>query len=318
MEKPLPPPTFDAILPPNKDYEYFQNWKLHPFRHRAESFEPVNAWWLAEAALLSYADEAFIRETFRRAGLGELGLELDFLGSGSTECFVAHNRDFVIVAFRGTEVRRQPGVSGLENILADFLVDAQCILVESGQKGKVHKGFKEALDRIWHPQDQQSLKACLDRIREEGSSRQTFWLTGHSSGAAFATLAAYRYGHAQGVYTFGSPRVGDKYFAADFTTSAYRFVNNNDFITRLPPSGWYEHVGVLKYIDRTGTLRDSLGLWERLGDGLRGTFDRLLEIGESLKSGLLNTIPIDQLADHAPIYYAIHAWNNYVRGHSAR
>lgn len=312
MEKPLPPPTLDAILPPNLDYDYFQNWKLHPFRHLAESFEPVNAWWLADAALLSYAEEAFIRETFRRAGLEESGLQVEFLGGGSAECFVAHNRDFVIVSFRGTEVRRQPGVSGLENIFADFLVDAQCILVESGQKGKVHKGFKEALDRIWRPQGPQSLKACLDRIREKGNARQTLWFTGHSSGAAFATLAAYRYGRARGVYTFGSPRVGDKYFAADFTPPTYRFVNHNDFITRLPPPGWYEHVGVVQYINRTGALRDPPGFWERLEDGFRGAFDRLLEVGR-LKSGILKAVPFDSIADHAPIYYAIRAWNHYIR-----
>src|SRR5262249_54451343 len=86
------------------------------------------------------------------------------------------------------------------------------------------------------------------------------WLTGHSLGAALATLAAARWaaGHrVQGLYTFGSPRVGNAAFAATVPGPCYRFVNNNDVVTRLPPPGLfagYRHVGVLKYIRTDGVI----------------------------------------------------------------
>ncbi|MCA9453043.1 MAG: hypothetical protein KC584_10520, partial [Nitrospira sp.] len=71
----------------------------------------------------------------------------------------------------------------------------------------------------------------LDGLKEEKRDR-TFWFTGHSLGAALATLAADRYGDVQGLYTFGSPLVGDEGFARDFYVSGYRFVNNNDVVAR--------------------------------------------------------------------------------------
>ena len=55
MPKPIPPATVDYVFPPNHNYHYFADGDRHVFRHRAKRFEVVNAWWLAEAALLSYA-----------------------------------------------------------------------------------------------------------------------------------------------------------------------------------------------------------------------------------------------------------------------
>ena len=68
-------------------------------------------------------------------------------------------------------------------------------------------------------------------------------MTGNSLGAALATLAADRYGNVQGVYTFGSPKVGNDVFKEKFIVKTYSIVNNKDIVTRVPPPGIYKHVG---------------------------------------------------------------------------
>ena len=119
--KPIPPPTAQNVLPPNLDRDYFDDALDNPFRPRAQTFEPVNAWWLAEAALLAYADEGFARRQFGRASLGDVG----FVSKAGSQCYLAESRDFVMVVFRGTQVPK-PGattdpVRGLEETVRDFI-----------------------------------------------------------------------------------------------------------------------------------------------------------------------------------------------------
>lgn len=54
----IPPATADNVLPPNLDHEYFKNAAAHPFRPKENSFSLVNAWWLAECALLNLCGKA--------------------------------------------------------------------------------------------------------------------------------------------------------------------------------------------------------------------------------------------------------------------
>ncbi len=310
--KPLPPNTLDDVLPPDRDYVYFEDSHNRPFRHASDEFEMINAWWLAEAAFLAYTEPQFAEPRFRDAGLAEVR----FFSGESTQCYVAHNDDFVIVAFRGSESHKREGAHGrdIHYIVADWMVDLNIDLVDSEQGGSVHQGFKEALDEVWYTQDQrgehQCLESYLDEVSNEDCRRRTVWFTGHSLGAALATLAAARHGDVAGLYTFGSPRVGDRVFAAGFHINTYRFVNNDDLVTKVPLPGPYRHVGTTKYIDHEGVLHHNPGLWERAKDGLRealrSTFDRgLLRLKREL--------PENSLTDHAPIYYATHIWNNQVR-----
>ncbi|KAH8424881.1 uncharacterized protein LDX57_002625 [Aspergillus melleus] len=86
------------------------------------------------------------------------------------------------------------------------------------------------------------------------------WVTGHSLGGAYAThcwqglLATFRLNTydenrvIRDLFTFGSPRVGDKTYASypnDIKTSqrSWRFVNGSDFVATLPYSFFgYQHV----------------------------------------------------------------------------
>jgi hypothetical protein len=127
--KRLPEPDLKTLFPPNLDYNYFEDCQRHPFRYDSQQFELVNAWWLADAALLAYAELDFVRERFMKAGLPKVEL---FEGAG-TQCYVAHNDSFAIVSFRGTQVRGKL-IGRFLDILTD-LSDFRGIESEIGASG---------------------------------------------------------------------------------------------------------------------------------------------------------------------------------------
>ena len=285
VQEVLPEVTWDKIAPPYPDYPYFQGREIYPFRPYADGFDLINAWWCIEAATLAYSEPNFAGERFQAAGLPEI----EFFSGSSTQCYVAHNDDFLILVFRGTEIRRRGDSSDFANIIADLATDANIALVAWEQGGKVHRGFQEALDEVW--------ERLLDYLRSKEKARRTVWFTGHSLGGSLATLAASRYGRVRGLYTFGSPRIGDVDFKKAFLVPTYRFVNHDDIVTRVPPPLLYQHVGALKYIDGKGLLHDNpvSGQTGNTLSVLAACFDALIP---------------SALVDHIPTLYATHVWNN--------
>jgi triacylglycerol lipase len=316
MKKEIPPATLEWVLPPNLDYKYFENCADYPFRYDSKKFDLVNAWWLADSALLAYSEPTFATSQFDRAGLKLI--ERGLLSGPSTQCYVVYNDNFVLVSFRGTQVfkpdKHQKPADVWRDIIRDVYEDAKFALVDSDHGGFVHRGFKDGLDEVW-----QQLEDQLNELKSDNPIR-TLWFTGHSLGAALATLAADRYGAVDGLYTFGCPLVGDADFKDDFHVSNYRFVNNNDIVTRVPPIGPYDpartlpgiyrHVGQLKYIESAGTIVDNPSKWARLVDSFRGSFGHLFNAAGDLRSGWAWEFPDDHFNDHGPIFYALHIWNN--------
>lgn len=308
VKKPIPAPTAQNVFPPNLDRDYFDGALDNPFRPQAGAFEPVNGWWLAEASLLAYAALGFARRQFGRAGLGEVR----FVSKAGTQCYLAESPDFVIAAFRGTQVPK-PGattdrVRGLEETIRDFLVDADFRLVELSPGRFVHAGFKGALDAVWsdlHP-----------RLVEHARARRPIWMTGHSMGGALATLAADRLGDVQGLYVFGSPAVGDRGFADAFRVSAFRIVHDRDIVARVPPQGDYVPVGVLKFIDGEGRLRDEAGGTESIHGLTREALGSLFRLSSPARLAGLLAAGRGLFDDHAPLYYALRSWNCYVDSRS--
>ena len=315
MPKQIPEPLPQFVYPPIPEevHHYFQDASLHPFRHDATALELVNAWWLAEASLLAYAGPELAGEAFRKA----MNLTTESFRGPSTECYVAYCADFVIVAFRGTQVFRL-GTDHLEafrEVLPDLETDARLCLEDLEGGGCVHAGFKSALGEVWSP-----LKARLQELANERPER-TFWFTGHSLGAALATLAAVLYSGPglRGLYTFVSPLVGDAEFAGRLKVPTYRFVHNNDLVTRVPPvgryktrqvKGRYQHVGAEKYIDSGGWLGSTRSWMDSLRGKVKNFWAGLRGIG---KPGWIARQPLDSFNDHGPLYYALHVWNNYER-----
>ena len=110
---------------------------------------------------------------------------------------------------------------------------------------------------------------------------KSLFIAGHSLGGALATLLAADLTHRElafrnlvdekdctkikgtpelvtGVYTFGSPRVGDRDFATcyDAALRAYthRVVRSNDLVAQIPIFGYW-HVGQLEFIGIDGSLQ---------------------------------------------------------------
>jgi hypothetical protein len=113
-----------------------------------------------------------------------------------------------------------------------------------GAAGKVHSGFSEAFTSV-----QEYIFAAIKRH----DSNRPIYVTGHSLGAALAQLAAIHFAdhnmNIAGVYTYGSPRVGNKDFVEAYNQQLGRrthlHVNNKDIVTALPPKFipfGYQHV----------------------------------------------------------------------------
>ncbi len=184
-----------------------------------------------------------------------------FIDSDDSQAFIAIDRDVLIVSFRGTEAN-----------FSDWLTDADFSLVKGPLGGKVHEGFYDALADIWH-------KMAAEIAYLDPQQRKSLWVTGHSLGGALATLAAARWIEArrtvQGLYTFGQPRTGDAAFRRNFNfalkASTFRFVNDNDLVTRVPPRALgFSHLGTMKYFTDAGRLESDASWWQLFLD--RWTF----------------------------------------------
>jgi hypothetical protein len=192
----------------------------------------------------------------------------------------------VFLVFRGT----QPDDP------TDIGTDADLILRRwRGLPGEaaVHSGFAYALDSIWD-------KDILPWL--EGRKGAKLWLTGHSLGAALATLAAALCPQAT-LITFGSPRVGNPAFAQSFAEQRVRrFVNCCDVVTMIPPNLiGYKHVGAIRYIDRQGARQT----WtdERIFQPIE--IDRASAHVDYVRDYVwkLGNVNSRALADHTPLNY---------------
>lgn len=340
MSGPKEPPELKHLLPPYPDYEKFfftgndpnvtlkVNDPRHGFRHASKEFSFINAWWLAELTGLVYDNKVAVERRCVEAGMPQVE-ECDTKDKADTQCFVAYNDDFAIVAFRGTESdQRVDDEFTFEHIFNDWQTDFKANQTALGEgRGQAHTGFKTALDAVWP-----DLRAHLTRLND---GRRTFWITGHSLGGALATLAFARTAElerftAHGLYTFGSPLVGDAGFKSYFEDllrkydiEYYRFVNNQDIVPLVPPEKYvslkpslaffhYGHVGTLKYIDRDGLISGGLPALARL-------FNFLGSLARSA-AGFFNRdtprkvryVP-GRLKDHVPMFYATHIWNAHVK-----
>ena len=80
-------------------------------------------------------------------------------------------------------------------------------------------------------------------------------------------------GRVEGLYTYGSPKVGGKKFVWNLDVielEHHRFVNNNDMVTKVPL--WimgYRHSGNLTYINHYGNIREMTS-YQKFKDKLRG------------------------------------------------
>ena len=168
----------------------------------------------------------------------KLGYTAKLVSKDGAEMIVARAKDELWFAFRGTE----PAV------LNDVLADLKVFKNTAHAGGKVHGGFQEEVNDLW-----------LDVVNELSKNDKLktpkkVYFTGHSLGAAMATIAATRT-PAEALFTFGSPRVGGPLFIKNIKCPHMRCMNNNDIVCRIPPA-WlgFRHHGEMIYFSRDGKL----------------------------------------------------------------
>jgi len=83
-------------------------------------------------------------------------------------------------------------------------------------------------------------------------------------------------------------------------------------VCKVPLSGPYDHVGTAKYIDDEGVIHDEREEQDDSGGLLQSLTSTVGSIS-AISAKLVRGMPDDYLTDHAPIFYAVHVWNNYVR-----
>ena len=251
-----------------------------------------------EAARLAYyrteesTDErARLVEALARVGFAELALFGD--PERGVAAFAAVGADGQpLLSFRGT----QP------DSFRAMITDIRINLVEWPESaGMVHSGFAIAL-RALKPQ----IDDWIARTRPDLSK---LILTGHSLGAAMATLAATIW-QPEWLVTLGSPRVGNAEFVGTvLARHSVRFVDCCDAVTDEPPELLgYRHVGILTYFTKDANIVDNPDATFILADRLPARVDYPLRYGWQVSEN----VPFRDLADHAPVNYArgVFAANN--------
>ena len=236
-----------------------------------------------EAARLAYVqDERELADAMKRVGFGSLRC-FDVPATGS-QAFGAYRAadGIALLAFRGTQADDP----------SDLATDADFKLVPwGGATARAHQGFARAALSLQAP-----IQAWLDTACP---GRRGLWMSGHSLGAALATLLATVW-RPDLLATLGSPRVGDAGLAALLGgIDSVRVVNCCDTITWVPPEALgYVHIHPPLYIDRDARAHQAPGDEVIDADRWRA---RLAYAQEH--AWRLGTVAVRELADHAPINY---------------
>ena len=210
-----------------------------------------------------------------------------FIDVDGAQAYVMSDKDDVLIACRGTE----------PTALNDVLADLKMFPVKHHIAGRVHRGFYAEYEKV--------MPGIYDALKKHDKKQtKTLWITGHSLGGAMAVLVAAELntcplGVSGGLHTFGQPRVGNKEFLKSLEgMKYYRYRNNNDAVTAVPPSFLlFRHGGVLRYINTYGNIRPAT--WsQRFKDKCRGHW-------MALKSFNL----IDGFADHSMGLYHEYLYN---------
>ena len=211
--------------------------------------------------------------------------QVDYYGHKGSDAYVLQDDVDMIVACRGTEVQQ------ISDVKADLSISKTSVL-----DGKLHIGFNHYVDKIWTGILSQGVSAY--------KSKKKVWMTGHSLGAAMATIMAYRFAKydlapaPSALFTYGSPRVGNRKFINYFNTLPFehhRWVNDGDIVTKIPFAPFFYHCGNMHMIDVNGAIHLN---YER-------TFNPMKLLGLTSPRGILNTIMGDA-KDHSSDLYRMH------------
>ena len=173
---------------------------------------------------------------------------VEFFDVDGAQGYLLKGADAHVLSFRGTQVTEK----------SDVLADLKAGKNIEASGGKVHVGFKDELNKLWP-----AITVSLANI-------DTLYITGHSLGAAMATIAASRMQtKVIALVTFGSPRAGNQEFVNSLTVTHYRVQNNCDDVTKVPfMLMGFAHHGVHKYMNFDGEFKNFTA-WQQVKDMVR-------------------------------------------------
>ncbi|RHZ86973.1 hypothetical protein Glove_41g108 [Diversispora epigaea] len=243
-----------------------------------------------------YESEVRIREQATFWGMKFTSLsELNSLGGPFAGMFYSEEHNFIVVVFKGTTP------TNFEDFVVDLML--QRVDAKSFVFGEVHEGFYSSL----FPQSENSssranraspyitiIRAIRSKAADildhqatkginvnEPQKKINVWVTGHSLGAALASLFFARCLKSpkdlgpncilKDGYVFGSPALGDKEFAAEFASYSnspfdqqsilWRVIDDTDIITRIHG---FEDSSILRVINKRSILN-----YVHVGEGIR-------------------------------------------------
>jgi len=207
----------------------------------------------AQLSMIAYKNEKSAITAAKKLGF----ISARIVSNDGAEMLIAKNSKQLWIAFRGTEPSK----------LNDVMADLNVIKNVAVAGGKVHGGFQQEVNDLW-----MEIVKELDHNIQLKNPRDLFF-TGHSLGAAMATIAATRQ-TPEALFTFGSPRVGGPYFIKNIHCPHMRVMNNNDIVCRIPPA-WlgFTHHGNMIYFNRDGILAPK-PTWKDLFYGILNSWKR--------------------------------------------
>jgi len=271
-------PSRSALYSPEKHETLFQD---------GVDYSPLQL--AIEASRLAYYrwdESATERERLTRAlgcaGFGALETFTDAVTTAAGFGTVRAADGTAVLAFRGT----QP-----DNMVA-VAHDLQANMTPWKRGGRVHAGFASATNSLRTP--------ITEWIRHAQTASEKLIVTGHSLGAAMATLVASEH-PVDWLITLGSPRVGNRDFVQTLqAANVKRLVNCCDAVTEVPlPIGGYTHLGTRTYVSRDSQVLEDPQAAVVDADRRKARLQYLRDY-----SWKTDRVLVRDLADHAPINYA--------------
>ena len=223
---------------------------------------------LAKVCKAAYAGP--IRTTIYKAGdMPLIGQKIVHGSHGRGFCRIFWNDEYVIVAFRGSRESVDWGQTNFKFIrvkLKNVGIHRKVV--------RVHRGFQETLYQVDKTPDVVALESIFSHLKTESLLDKKIVITGHSLGAAIATLFSVKLRYwlqknngkkIHKIVTFGSPAVGGKRFCrfyGDLHRCTERVVNGSDGAPFLPPIG-FSHVGEEIWLNGNKATRN-IGWRDRL------------------------------------------------------
>ena len=96
-----------------------------------------------------------------------------------------------------------------------------------------------------------------------------------------------------------------------FKKAGLKNVVFSDIVTKVPPAGFYRHVGEIRFIDGHGSVHDRIPESEKENIEIKHEPRDNYISDDQFRGGLQGLVP-DAFRDHVPLIYTVHLWNNLI------